>query len=235
MRPIALLLISAPILAQDDAVSPVKLTLDLGFVNTAGNTDVTTLNVGEKLEYKTDGLTLTQTFSVVYARTAGVTNTSQWKGGVRADYALTGPIGVYALGAYERNTFAGIDRRTEEAVGLSVHLLATDTDVLNLETGVSLNQQRATDATSTNFAAGRLALAYRRNLTETAYATLNSEFLPNFQETDDYRVNAEAALIAPISARIATKLAYTVKFDNVPQPTFQTTDRVLTAGLQVTF
>ncbi|MEX0692214.1 MAG: DUF481 domain-containing protein [Gemmatimonadales bacterium] len=229
------LLLALPLTAQDAPPPPVKLTLDLGFVNTAGNTDVTTLNAGEKLEYKTDGLTLTQTFSVVYARTAGVTNTSQWKGGLRADYALTGLVGVFALGAFERNAFAGLDRRFEEAAGLAAKILTGDANQLNAEVGASLNQQRSVDGTATRFAAGRLALAYRRGFTATAYGTLSGEFLPTFQNLDDYRINGEAAIVAPISARIATKLSYVVKFDNVPEPTFQTTDRVFTAGLQITF
>jgi len=229
-------LLAAPLAAQDPPPPPpVKVTIDLGFVNTAGNTEVTSLNAGEKVEYAADGLTLTQTFSVVYARISGVTNASQWKGGARGDYRVAGPVGVFVLGGFERNTFAGIERRFEEAAGLTAQVLESRGNHLKVEAGVSMNQQTPVGAETVTFAAGRAAAVYRRDLTGTAFLALNGEFLPNFEETDDYRLNGDAGLVAPISSRIATKLTYTVKFDNFPEPGFEKTDRVFTAGLQITF
>lgn len=226
-----ILLATAPLAAQDT----LSANIDVGFVNTAGNTDVTSLNVGERVSYKTDGFTFTQRFSVVYARTAGVTTASQWKAGIRADYRIAGPVGAFTLGAYERNTFAGIERRFEETAGLTAVVLEADRNKLEAEVGASLNQQTPVGGATQSFAAGRLAAAYRRELTETAYATLDMEFLPNLKTTDDWRVNGEAILVAPISTVIATKLSYVVRYDNLPEPTFQKTDRIFTAGLQVTF
>jgi putative salt-induced outer membrane protein YdiY len=233
LRVVPMLLFALPVAAQDTI--PTRLTVDLGFVNTAGNSDVTTLNVGEKLEHAIERLTLTQSFSVVYARTDGITNTSQWRAGVRADYQLAGPLAAFALGAFERNTFAGIERRFEEAVGLAARLLTAQGNTLTGELGASLNQQTPVGGTVESFMAGRAALMYRRNLSATAYTTLDGEFLPNLETTDDYRINAAAALVAPISTRLATKLGYAVRYDNVPEAGFATTDRIFTAGLQVTF
>ena len=61
------------------------------------------------------------------------------------------------------------------------------------------------------------------------------EFLPNLQESDDWRVNTESSLVAPISSRIGVKLSYVVRFDKVPEPTFKNTDRLFTTGIQLTF
>jgi putative salt-induced outer membrane protein YdiY len=229
-------LVTLPAAAQDaPAPRPFKATIDLGFVNTAGNTDITSLNAGEQIEYTAARFTLTQTFAVVYARLEGTTNASQWKAGARGDYQVAGPVGVFVLGAFERNTFAGIARRFEEAVGLSAVILARAGNSLKAEAGVSLNQQTPVGAATVSFAAGRAAAMYRRDLTETAFFTVNGEFLPSFEVTDDYRINGEASLVAPISTRIATKLTYTVRFDNLPEPGFERTDRIFTAGLQITF
>lgn len=226
------LLAAVPVVAQQDTL---RLTVDLGFVNTAGNTEVTSLNVGQRVRYRTDGLTLTQRFSVVYGRTSGVTTASQWKAGLRADYRILGPVSAFTLGAYERNTFAGIERRFEEAAGLAATLLAGDGNTLETELGASLNQQTPVTGTTETFAAGRVAAAYRRDLTATAFLTVDGEFLPNFKTSDDWRVNGEATLVAPISSRIATKLSYVVRYDNLPETGFDTTDRIFTAGLQLTF
>jgi putative salt-induced outer membrane protein YdiY len=232
--PFAIAVTAASAVAQE-APPPLRATFDLGFVNTAGNTSVTSLNAGEKIEYTAARVTLAQTFSVVYARIDGVTNASQWKAGARADYQVAGPIGVFALGGFERNTFAGIDRRFEEAVGLTAAILASHGNTLKGEAGVSLNQQTPVGGSTVTFAAGRAAALYRRDLTTTASFTITGEFLPSFDTTDDYRLNGEANLVAPISTRIATTLTYTVRFDNLPEPGFRKTDRIFSAGLRITF
>ena len=40
--------------------------------------------------------------------------------------------------------------------------------------------------------------------------------------------------MAPLSKRFAVKLSYAIRFDNLPEPGFERTDRVFTSGLQVT-
>ena len=62
--------------AQSAPPKPLLFSGDIGFVNTTGNSEATTLNVGERIEYKTGRLRVAQTLGTVYGRTGGVTNTS---------------------------------------------------------------------------------------------------------------------------------------------------------------
>jgi putative salt-induced outer membrane protein YdiY len=48
-------------------------------------------------------------------------------------------------------------------------------------------------------------------------------------------MNAEASLVAPLSRHLALKLGYVLRFDNLPEPGVEKTDRFLTSGLQITF
>lgn len=109
-------------------------------------------------------------------------STSLWRAGTRGDRSVGGRLGIYLLGAFDRNTFAGITRRFEDS-----------------------------------------------------YLQLTSEVLPNLEESEDLRVNSGAELVAPISAQIAMKLAYALRYDNLPEPGFEKTDRLFTAGLQISF
>jgi len=108
---------------QPDGLSA---TLDFGIVNAAGNTEVTTVNVGEELLFGAGPWGGKQTFGVVYGRTDGEVSASLWRGAVRGDRSVGGRLGVYLLVAFDRNTFAGLSRRFEEGVGLvlSVHRTA---------------------------------------------------------------------------------------------------------------
>jgi putative salt-induced outer membrane protein YdiY len=212
-----------------------KAVLDVGLVNVAGNTEVTTLNVGETVSFAWSGWVVAQTFSVVYGRTSGVTTASQWKAGIRGDRKYGERISTYLAGGFERNTFAGIDRRFEEAVGLAALLLKTERDELAVEAGGSLNQQRSTAGVRSSFPAARGAARFRHGFSNQAFVQQAVEALPNLEETDDLRLNAETQLVAPLSTQVGLKLSYVIRLDNLPEPGFRKTDRILTAGVQIVF
>lgn len=222
-------------LAAQDAPPPLQVTADLGFVNAAGNTEVTTFNVGEELLYTTGPWGIKQTFGVVYGRTDGEVSTSLWRAGIRGDRSVGSRLGIYLLGAFDRNTFAGITRRFEEGAGLVFTALESTTDRLEFEAGAGLTQQRSTERVNSSFASARGAGTYRRSFSEASYLQLTSEVLPNLEESDDLRVNSGAELVAPISSQIAMKLTYMIRYDNLPEPGFEKTDRLFTAGLQISF
>jgi putative salt-induced outer membrane protein YdiY len=224
---------ASPLSAQDAA--PLSATVDLGFVNAAGNTEVTTVNVGQELTATRGVWGVKQTFGVVYGRTDGVESASLWRAGLRGDRAVSEKLGIYLLGAFDRNRFAGITRRFEEGAGLVFRALETPTDRLEFEGGAGLTQQRSTEGVDNSFASARAAGTYRRTFAETSYAQLTTEVLPNLEESDDLRVNSAAELVAPLSQSIAMKLSYVLRFDNLPEPGFEKTDRIFTAGLQVSF
>jgi len=86
-----------------------------------------------------------------------------------------------------------------------------------------------------NFLAGRAAELYRYSFKDDTYFEERVEYLPNFEKSEDYRVNVEASVVAPVSRHFGLKLGYVVRFDNLPEPTVKKTDRFFTSGLQVNF
>ncbi len=221
--------------AQDEQPKAVQFTGDLGFVNTAGNSEVTTLNLGERLVYTADAWVLGEFFNVVYGETDGVESTSLWRAGARVDRAVNPRLSVFALLGWERNKFAGISRRFEEALGVAFKALTGERSFLDFEVGLSLNQQRSTlvGTPDDNFVAARAAGFYRYMLSESAFISQLVEFLPNLEESDDYRINSETGLVAPLSKAISLKVGYVIRFDNLPEPGFKETDRLFTTGIQV--
>jgi putative salt-induced outer membrane protein YdiY len=228
-----LLLGGARLCAQVD--DSLQLTLDLGFVSTAGNTAVTTLNFGEHLSYSTDRWILSHFVTVVEGRSNGEETAAQYKTAARADRAFSTRLGAYALGGFERNVFAGIAQRYEEGAGLTAKAVAQPRDQLSLEAGISFIQQRSVARVRDTFGAGRAAARYRHGFGEATYFQQDVELLANLQNSDDRRVNMETALVAPISQHIALKAAYLVRFDNQPEPGFRKSDRVFTTGIQIVF
>ena len=59
--------------------------------------------------------------------------------------------------------------------------------------------------------------------------------MPNLQTSGAYRVNTESSVVAPISAHIGIKMSYAIQYNSRPPVNFGSTDRLLTAAVQVTF
>lgn len=233
--PALLALFATPLLAQEPTPVVTKITADLGYVQASGNSEVTTTSFNQKLTQQRGKLGLEQTFNFVYGEQDGAVNTNFLRATVGADFKLGGRLSTFATLAYDRNVFAGIQRRFEENLGLAYQAIDAPQDTLRFEAGFSVTQQTALDGTSNDFPAGRAAAAYKHAFSPTTYFVQAAEFIPNFKETDDYRVNTESAIVAPVSARVNLKVAYLIRYDNLPEPTFKTTDRVFTTGIQITF
>lgn len=228
-------LLAAPLFLATAQERPTRITADLGFVSAAGNTSVTSFNLGEQVTHVAGAWRFQQTFAALYGRTDGEKSAEQFRFGGRADYALSERVAVYGLAGWDRNAFAGIRRRFEEGLGLAVQLLAGERTGLTAEGGLGATQQRSTADESSTFLSGRAASRLTHRFTEKAVFQQGVEFLPNFDVSADYRILSETTLVAPLSGTIAIKVSYVVRFDNLPEPGFRKSDRVLTTGIQLSW
>jgi putative salt-induced outer membrane protein len=241
MRPLlgilALILAPVALLSQEPAPAPhpVQLTLDLGFVDASGNSNVTSFNLGEKLSWKLDRLTLGQSVKALYGEAEGKTTAEAYDAGVRADYPLGKTLSLFALGTFQRNPFAGIAERWAAGPGIGIGLVRTARDTLSLEGTFMAQRERSIANVRQSFGATRTAAAFKHLFATSTAFTQTLEWIANLETMDDQRVLSETALTAPLSKQIALRVAYLIRFDNLPEPGFVTTDRLLTTGAQISF
>ena len=218
-----------------DTAKPLKVTAAVAYLDASGNTDVKSLTINERLEWKRPHFLWAQFVNVINGSTDGEESANLFATGVRGDWKPQGRLSLYGLVNFDRNRFANIGRRFEEGLGLGYTPIDRPKHRLTTELGGQFVQQRNLDDVSDSFLAGRAAEAYRYTFRENAYFEERVEFLPNLETSEDYRLNGEANLVAPLSRRLAIKLGYVVRFDNLPEPDVQKTDRFFTSGVQVTF
>lgn len=219
--------------AQDP--DPVRLTVDLGFVSTSGNTAVTTFNMGEKLTYTTGRWTFGHAAASIYGETDGSSTAEQYDAALRAEYSLGPHFLAFAGATWYRNTFSGITSRFVEGVGLGWKAIQASRDSLRLDAAITANQETNLALVQATFAASRAGLAYQHLFGPSTAFTETVEWVSSLEDSDDQRVVSETALTAPISRQIALKATYVIRFDNQPEPGFKDTDRVFTTGLQIVF
>ena len=221
--------------AKSDTAKPLKVTAGIAYLDASGNTDVTSLTVNERLEWNRRRFVWTQFANAINGSTDGEESANLLAVGLRGDWKPHGRLSVYSLVNYDRNRFANIGRRFEEGAGLGYTMIERPRHKLATELGAQFVQQRNLDKVSDSFLAGRAAELYRYTFRENTYFEERVEFLPNLETNEDYRVNGEASLVAPLSKHLSLKLGYVVRFDNLPEPGVEKTDRFLTSGLQIAF
>lgn len=208
---------------------------DFGLVSTSGNTSVTTVNASDAFTFRTSpSNTISQSFGVVYGTQLHRVQTSLWVAGLRNTYTFNQRVGVFALLNFDRNTFAGIDRRFEEGLGAAILAVSGKNDKLEIDIGASYIQQRSTEAVEDDYPAGRGALDYRHTFGKDEYFEQTIEAVPDLTKSSNYQLNTQTNLVAPLSRKLAIKLGYTIRYNNLPPPGFKTTDRFFTSDVQVT-
>jgi putative salt-induced outer membrane protein YdiY len=212
-----------------------SFSADAGYVSTTGNTSVTTVNVGQRFNLTTGFWRFEQFVQVVYGESEETVNSSFIRGAMGGEYAIRNALGVAAGLLFDQNRFSGVRQRSEAYLGLVWRVIEGERDTLRLDAGGSLTEQRNVDGSRRQFPAARTAIWYKRGLAPKAFVTQSVELVPNIETAEDYRVNAVAALVSPISRSLALRVEYQVRYDNLPEPTFQTTDRIFTTGIQVSF
>jgi putative salt-induced outer membrane protein YdiY len=214
----------------------VTVTGDVGYVNTTGNTNVSTLNATDQFTLRTaaDNQVL-QTFSLVYGTQNNRVQTSIWDASLKDEFTFTPHIGLYALGAFDRNTFAGIDQRFEEGAGVAFIPLDSVPNNLEIDAGLSFVEQKSLPDSTDNHAAARAAITYRHTFIANTYLQEFVEGIEDLKTTDDYRINSQTDVVAPLSKHLAIKVGYAIHYSNLPPVGFKTTDRLLTTDIQVTY
>jgi putative salt-induced outer membrane protein YdiY len=206
---------------------------NLGYVQTAGNTELSTVSLGDRLSYRPNtSWVLAQTAAWIYSHNDSVETANQILAGLRADWSFRPRLGLYGLVAYERNLFAGVEGRLEEAFGLAWKAVQTPRHALAVDLGIANNQERIGGERG-SYWASRLGAKYKLSITDKSYLEENLELLSNLETADDQRVNSTTALVAPLTGAIAIRLGLLVRFDNVPVPGFRKTDTTFTSGIQI--
>jgi len=235
----ALLVLGLPRRAQaqaaDTTARPLTGSVDLGLVAASGNTDLLTFSFRERLAYRQGRWTVTQGARMVNGQTDGVESANEYGVDLQAAYALSQRWSGFVLGTWDRNTFLGIEQRFQQGLGLTFAALDGPKHHLALAGGFSLFQQTFTGGVNSSFPAARGQVTYKYAFTPKAYIQNIFVYLPNLEDANDYRMNNELALVAPVAGPLALKASYTLQYQNVPQPGFGTTDNLFTTGLQVTF
>jgi|GEM_PF-608814 len=218
--------LAAPALAQEQPEPAWKGSLGLSFVSTSGNSDTQTLGLDFGLDRKPEPWGVEIKAAAIRAEDNSVTTAERYNGSVRGKRAL-GERWEAFVGAFgEQDKFSGYDLRYGAAAGGTYKALLGPKHTLSFDAGLTWTKEELVDLVddqgvahpqpSYDYVGGIAGLDYAWQISDTATLSERLVYLPNFDETSDWRATSETALQAAISSKLALKLGYLVRYDAEP-------------------
>ncbi len=209
---------------------------ELTFVDTGGNTDVTTLSAKNTLTVPFTAQTKgTWKLGGLYGKSDGEKNAESYFTEVRVDHSHTERVYSFGYGGWFQDKFAGIDARYYLGAGGGYRFLTGPKHILLGEAGLAYTKEDYTDSTDNDFLGGRLFGKYEFRFNEKNRFTQSLEWLPDTSEFENWNLNSESAVVSALNSWLSLKGSYVVKYDNDPVGNLKKADRILGVALVANF
>lgn len=228
-----------PLLAQETEEEEEPLwagSLGLAWVATSGNTDTTTLGLNFALDRKPEPWGLELVARGNRADDSGVTTAENYLVSARAVRKLSTRWDAFGGLAWAKDPFAGFDSQTVASAGAIYTAIDSKRMLLSFDMGLAYTwEDRVPPAEDVNFAGGLLGLSWEWKLGANSKFTERLVVLPNFDDTDDWRLQSLTAIESAINDWLALRLGFDLRYRNQPIDDADSTDTTSTASVVINF
>ncbi|AMV73843.1 hypothetical protein DBW_3545 [Desulfuromonas sp. DDH964] len=146
--------LAAPVWAGD-APGTWKDQAELAYVDTSGNTEVTTLSAKNRVSYQfTDQIAGLWRVEILNGKSDGERNAESYFTELRGDYAYTERLYYYANASWLKDSFADIDSRTVVGAGCGYKFLTGAKHFLVGESGLTYTTEKFTNSSDDQYVGG---------------------------------------------------------------------------------
>ena len=210
------------------------LKLGLSYLATTGNADTSSSGVDASYNKVWKLWSLETTAAAVRATRNDVATADSANAQLRSRRKISEHLQMTAGLRGETNRFAGLDLRT--ILDSSLSWSVRDTPAWRLRTlwGLSwTTEDPRGDRPRRSSVGGLVQLQSMVRISEGSELNSQVTAWPGLESSEDYRLNANAALQAALNRHLAIRLGYDLKYDNEPVRGFERTDTTSTASLVV--
>lgn len=192
-----------------------------GALRTTGNTDSKNATAG--LRFERDGLQWRHLLqgNVDYTQQNDVTSQNRVFASYEGNYKLDDRWYIVGLASYERDPFAGFDRRLSESLGVGYTAIKTPTQTLRLETGPAYRQTRYITGESENKVGLRVAANYTWTIRDGVDLTENATY---YASGGDSTITSTTALTARIYGALSLRASFLYNREQNPPLGLKNTD-----------
>jgi putative salt-induced outer membrane protein YdiY len=201
------------------------------FVGTSGNSDTSSVGADFSAHRRGAIWQVESTATAVRTSTDDATTAERYLGAVRVRRTLTALIGVSGGAKLERDRFSGIDFRSIVDGSLSWALVRQPRWTLDGATGLAWLHESRIIGLDLDDPVGNFQLLSRIPFGTAGDTTQRFTFYPDFRTSAAYRSEVELAAQAAMSAHLALKIGYLLRYANAPVAGFEKTDTTTTASV----
>ena len=223
------------VFAADAPAKPWKENAEVSYVSANGNSRSTTLALKDLFNYDWKKAALELEGSALKADDAATTIAEQYYASEKTSFKMTDKDYLFERFRWDRNRFAGIEHRYDMSAGIGRKILDLAKDKLSLELGGGYINEERTSSPRNEFGDGRVYAKYIRTLSKTANFSQDIEYMANFKDNEDYRMNTESAVIASVTTHLSIKASFSWKRVNKPPTGFIKDDTFTSVALIVNY
>jgi putative salt-induced outer membrane protein len=207
-----------------------ETSLALGLMGTEGNSDIQQLTANFLSLRKAETSECKFGFDYAYGEIGGNATNNNVKVFTGYRRNINDRLyGVFDL-SYFYDEIGDIDYRVTASPGLGYHLVKSDVQTFSVEAGPSYIWEKV-GGVEDDYPALRLFEKYERKLSDTAKVWESVEYLPRFDDFDDYLLSAEVGVEAAINSSMSLRLVVVDKYDSTPAPEKEENDVTVTGSL----
>ncbi len=220
---------------EEKPAKPWSESAEVSVVSTNGNSKTTTSSGKNTFTYKWTKTLLELIAGGLGSKSGGHVTAEEYFASEKVAYSLSDRNYVFEKVRWDKNRFAGIKDRYDMGVGQGRELIKTPKDNLLAELGGGYVSEERTVGPRNGFASGRAYSKYLHTFTPTATFSQDAEYLHNFEDVDDFRVNTETALVSALSVHFSLKVSYKWKHVGRPPAGFGRNDTITSVTLIATY
>lgn len=215
-----------------------KQGINIGFVNTTGNTETSNLNGKYELDMITKGfndkkLEIEFEASAFMSKNNDIKDNEEYRFKFNKNQFITKNLFLYGNVEWMKNEFLNFDSNWDIGLGIGKEFFKNETHSLKAKIGIAHNMEDYTVATpegleEKNFTSLTQYIEYKRNLNKTSklYAKLGlSENMSDI--TEDYDLFTTIGMNFKVAEDISVILEEEIRYDSIPASTSKTDTKTL--------
>jgi putative salt-induced outer membrane protein len=231
---------AVPVLAQEaeeeEPEPPWVGSLGLSWVATSGNTDTSSVGMDFALDRKPEPWGLSLVARGNRADDQGVKTAENYLVSGKAVRALGKRWEAFGGLAWAKDPFAGFDSQSVASAGATYKAIEGERHLLSFDMGFAYTwEDRVPPQEDVDFAGGVLGLSWEWKLGASSKLTERLVLLPNFDDTDDWRLNSITAIEAAVNEWLALRFGFDIRHRNQPIGDADGTDTTSTASVVFNF
>ncbi len=185
-----------------------KSDLEIGYIQTSGNTEVESMNAKGKSIYTAKPWRTTLEGSAMKVSDNMATTAEKYDLSLQEDRKFGNSSYMYARLSYVEDRFAGVANRTSETIGYGFDIFELEYMQWNAEIGAGFRQIKSTAGVKTRDDVGRLSTSFNWKISQTAkfYQLVKTE-----GGEDGFVTNSETSLLNQINGHLSSKISFSAQ------------------------